>query len=217
MKKAILITGIFIIILGGVIMRFCKSNSIKPGYCTEIFYKLNKETKLYKCTSIKTENDNKLIKFVFNLKDDEDYDFESCKVDMIASRNLMVNYLSENTNCELNKKQIVLLFQPKPGETYSVSNFISNRTGIYNDFPFCYDIEVNSSNYKEFTNAITLKLNISEIKELSILEDFDRLEYISISGPIINDREKLYIVRTLNDCVVLYNGERLSYADLVSK
>lgn len=212
MKKRILciiIPVILTLTFFGILIKKNSDLKRQPIYCQELYKELNNTSVQYKCSEIKTNDTEESIRFIFNLRDLDEYDRKSCTDDIIRIRNQISAYLSNHPQNDLVKKQISLQFLTLPGDAFEISNFSQQKEGLYNDFHFCSDITIPINQYNYFINAISISIKVEKTDDLILLERFNRLEYLYLIGPELSDEEKEYIVKLLDNCVIVYNGVKL--------
>lgn len=211
MKKALNIVAPILTVIVLILECSCvnKSNSC-PDYCKDIYKSLTKTTGLFRCSHIKYEEQSDSVYFYFEADKDAKYSKETETDDIITKRKIITDYLYKNPKNVLSSQHIILLFSRFPGDSFNLNNFNENKEGLYNDFPFCYGLTVNASNYESFINAFSLSIKIESSDELKILEKFERLEYLNLYGPEISDDEREYIRNTLPDCEIYYNGKLIN-------
>ena len=211
MKKALNIVAPILTVIVLILECSCANkNAVKIDYCSDIYKEVNGISGQFRFSEVDYSENLDSVAFIFNLKDRSDYDADKGTTQVIAIRKTMIDYLNNNPQNELNTKRIYLSFQTLPGDSFSLFNFDHNKEGLYNDFPFCYDVTVNSSNYESFINAFSLSIKIESSDELKILEKFERLEYLNLYGPEISDDEREYIRNTLPDCEIYYNDKLIN-------
>lgn len=182
-----------IIVLFGIVGYKCVNKNVQPVYCQELYETLNSTSEQYKCSEIKTDDTEESIRFIFNLRDIDEYDRKACTADMIRIRNQVSSYLSNHLDNDLVEKCISLQFQSLPGDVAAISNFSNQKEGLYNDFPFCLDIRIPLSEYSSFINAYSLSIDIENKEELALLGKFKQLEYLNLIGPDLTDDEIEYV------------------------
>ena len=211
MKKCI--KNIVLIIIGmticGVFFCHFRKTKVQPVYCRELYAELNDTSEQFKCTEVKIEDNENHIRLIFSLRNLDNYDYGLCIDDIIRIRSEVTNYLSGHPENKLAGKLISLQFQTLPGDTFTLSNFNSQKEGLFNDFPFCLCISIPISQYQYFINAISISITVEESDDLILLEKFNRLEYLYLIGPELSSEEKEYIVKLLDNCVIIYNGVKL--------
>ena len=211
MKKALNIVAPLLTVIVLILGCSCAyENAVKLDYCSDIYKEVNSISGQFRCSEVNYSENLDSVAFIFNLKDRSDYDADKGTTQVIAIRKTMIDYLNNNPQNELSTKRIYLSFQTLPGDSFSLFNFDQNKEGLYNDFPFCYDVTVNASNYESFINVFSLSIKIESSEELKILEKFERLEYLKLYGPEISDDEREYLRTTLPDCEIYYNGKLIN-------
>lgn len=211
MKKALNIVSPILTVIVLILGCSCANkNDSCPDYCKDIYKSLTKTTGLFRCSHIKYDEQDDSVHFYFEANKDAEYSKETETDDVIKKRKIITNYLYKNPKNELSSKHIILLFSRFPGDSFNLNNFNEKKEGLYNDFPFCYDVTVNASNYESFINVFSLSIKIESSEELKILEKFERLEYLKLYGPEISDDERDYLRTTLPDCEIYYNGKLIN-------
>lgn len=207
-KKIIIVAvSIIIVIFMGVFIVYHQV-STKLSYCKNIGMEmgwLNLEQ--FKCCSITEKGDNNdEICFLFKLQPFTDYNEKEGYKDVIKAKEVVRKYLKDNPDNELNNRKITLRFNTYADEYIYVKNYTStDDLQTIGEFAYYGGFYVPLSDSEKYSDARTITLMLDENDDVSVLEKWNNLEYLNISGNLLTEEQQKYLSEILPNCTLAYN------------
>lgn len=182
-------------------------------YCKELGRKLFwLNLNEFYCSSIDNA-DNQHIQFYFRLNDYDDYSESECVKDIAKVRNTIAEYLNNNPHNELNNQLIICTFETFPGEIMYMYNYnfkIKRESQLPENFMYYQYLSVNLSYAQKLSDSRIIELKVDESDDITVLENWENLECLNISGKGLTEENQKYLCKILPDCTIICNGETIN-------
>lgn len=71
-------------------------------------------------------------------------------------------------------------------------------------------LSVNLSYEQELSDARIIELKVDESDDITVLENWENLECLNISGKGLTEENQKYLCKILPDCTIICNGETIN-------
>lgn len=216
-KKIIILSIVIILSFMGIYTIYTHRVYTELDYCKELGRNLGwLNMKQYNCVYIENGDDEQTIRIGFNLKSYDNYsnsdEYNQAINDISMVKRTISEYLKEYPENELNFKKIICIFNNLPGEHCYMYNYdfrLEDDFQELNDFLYFDCLYADLLLAESFKGSRVIDLRVKDLNDISLLEEWNNLEELKLSGIEFSAEDKQYLINLLPNCTIICNGETL--------